>query len=175
MTGPAQTPEAAPRRLWLKHGLEAISVVLLLGLMAVTGIDVIGRKLFNLPLASAYELTQLMLAALVFVALPLVSRGGEHVEVDLLATVVPEKARNIMGLFASIVAAICLLFIAWRLLHMGLNQLHDGAKSISLSVPYAPFAFTGAVCCVGAAIWGVLRETHPHRLHQAHPTMGESE
>lgn len=174
MTDGAGT-QAAPRRLWLKYGLESLSVLLILGLMAVTGIDVIGRKLLNAPLASAYELTQLMLAALVFVALPLVSRGGEHVEVDLLATAMPARLRRAMGLVAGVVSGLVLLFFAFRLAQLGLNQLHDGARSISLSVPYAPFAFLGAAACVLAAIWGVLRETHPHALHQAHPTMGEAE
>lgn len=175
MSQPERQAEAAPRRLWAKRGLEAVSVVLLLGLIAVTGIDVIGRKLLNAPFAAAYELTQLMLAALVFVALPLVSRGGEHVEVDLLATLVPEKARRVMGMFAALVSAGCLGFIAWRLVLLGRDHMETGAHSISLEVSYAPFAFLGVVCCVMAAIWGILRETHPHALHQAHPTMGESE
>jgi TRAP-type C4-dicarboxylate transport system permease small subunit len=69
--------------------LEWLSIALLLGLMAVTGLNVIGRYFLNAPLRGAFELTEVLLAALVFSALPLVGRADEHVDVDIVTNFLP--------------------------------------------------------------------------------------
>ncbi|ATG48242.1 TRAP transporter small permease [Celeribacter ethanolicus] len=145
----------------IENGLMGLAAFLLLALMAVTGIDVIGRYLFNAPLSGAFELTELLLGALVFVALPLVSRAGAHVEVDLLVSVVPRAVSRVMGRMAAIVSAVVLAFFAWRLAVLGITQVTDGARSVSMGVPLAPFAFLGALTCLVAALFGLMREMRP--------------
>ncbi len=137
--------------------LEALSAVLLIALMAVTGVDVVGRYLFDAPLPGAFETTELLLGAFVFAALPLVSREGGHVEVDLFAAFLPGRALRALGWFAAAAAAGTLGFFAWRLTVLGLHQWADGARSISLQIPFAPFAIFGAVACLLAAVYGLLR------------------
>ncbi|MDO5369539.1 TRAP transporter small permease subunit, partial [Paracoccus sp. (in: a-proteobacteria)] len=63
--------------------LAAAGAGLTLLMVVVTCIDVVGRYLFNRPFGGAFEITQMSLAALVFVALPLTTRARAHVEVDL--------------------------------------------------------------------------------------------
>ncbi|WP_375261958.1 TRAP transporter small permease [Palleronia sp.] len=138
-------------------GLEIFSGLLLVALMLVTGIDVVGRYLFDAPLPGAFETTELLLGALVFAALPLVSRAGSHVEVDLLATVLPERIGTYLLWLASVVAAGVLLVFAWRLLELGLQQAEAGTRSISLHIPFAPFAIFGAITCLVAAVFGFAR------------------
>ncbi|SFG67222.1 TRAP-type C4-dicarboxylate transport system, small permease component [Palleronia marisminoris] len=138
-------------------GLEIFSGLLLVALMLVTGIDVVGRYLFDTPLPGAFETTELMLGALVFAALPLVSRAGSHVEVDILATLLPERIGTRLLWLASVIAAGVLLVFALRLLALGLQQAEDGTRSISLGIPFAPIAIFGALSCLVAAIFGFLR------------------
>ncbi len=140
------------------HALELISGVLLVGLMAVTGIDVVGRYLLNKPLAGAFELTEMILSALVFSALPLVSRSGGHVDVDLLTMRLPGSVQQALGKMVAVLCALVLLFFAWRLWHLGSQQLVDGTRSESLHVPYVVFAWLGALCCALAAVFSVVRE-----------------
>lgn len=146
----------------LDRGLQTILIglaaSLLLALMAVTGLDVVGRYILNAPLPGAFELTELLLGALVFAALPLVSRTGGHVEVDLLATVLPTRVNRLLGLFAAAISALVLCYFAWQLFHLGLQQLADGSRTVSLGVPYAPFAFLGMITCLLSAACGLLRE-----------------
>ncbi|WP_353474375.1 TRAP transporter small permease [Salipiger sp. H15] len=138
--------------------LLGLAATLLLALMAVTGIDVVGRYLLNAPLSGAFELTELMLGALVFVALPLVSRAGAHVEVDLLVDAMPRPVRKALGVFAAVVSAAVLCWFAWTLFGMMIDQWHEGARSVSLGVPLAPFAALGALACLASAIFGLMRE-----------------
>jgi TRAP-type C4-dicarboxylate transport system permease small subunit len=69
---------------WLDRTLGAAAAVLLFGLMLITTADVIGRYIFNWPLRGAFEITELLLLALIFAGLPLVSRADEHVTLDFI-------------------------------------------------------------------------------------------
>ena len=122
---------------WVETILLGLAATLLLALMAVTGIDVIGRYVLNAPLSGAFEMTELLLGALVFMALPLVSRHGAHVEVDLLASTLSRAVNRVLGLAASLVSAAVLCWFAWTLASLMLTQIHDGARSVSLGVPRA--------------------------------------
>ena len=62
--------------------LGAISATVLFVMMMITAIDVAGRYLFNKPLAGGFELTEMMLAALIYCGLPLVSKRREHIVID---------------------------------------------------------------------------------------------
>lgn len=138
--------------------LEAIASALLLSLVAVTVIDVVGRHVLGVPFRGAFELTELLLCALVFAALPLVSRAGGHVEVDLLVARIPPRAARVLGVIASAVSALALVYFAWRLVVVAEDLTGTRARSNALGIPFAPFAAFGAVGCIAAAILGMLRE-----------------
>lgn len=143
----------------LARALEIAAAALLMALMAVTVIDVVGRYLLKTPLAGAFELTELLLSALVFCALPLVSRARGHVEVDLLVGRLPAGMARALGIAAAAISAVALLYFAWRLAIVAVDLLATGARSNALAIPFAPFAAFGALACVLAAALGVLRET----------------
>lgn len=122
--------------------------------MAITVVDVIGRYVLNAPLPGAFETTQLVLAALVFTALPLVGRTGGHVEVDLVAGLMAARVARAFGLLAAVVSVGVLTFFAYRLLLLAAQQWEDGTRSVSLAIPYAPVALLGAGSVLLAALYG---------------------
>ncbi|CTQ31876.1 TRAP-type C4-dicarboxylate transport system, small permease component [Jannaschia rubra] len=137
--------------------LEILSIALLMGLMMVTGLDVVGRYFLNAPLPGAFELTELMLAALVFAALPLVGRAGGHVDVDIVTEHLPARPRRAIALAVAALCALVLLIFAWRLGLLGAQQMADGMRSESLRVPFGPLAWFGAAACILAAVFGLMR------------------
>lgn len=145
----------------LARALELAASALLMALMAVTVVDVVGRYLLGAPLPGAFELTELLLCALVFAALPLVSRAGGHVEVDLLVGFLPAGAARACALFAAAVSAVALVWFAWRLGVVAVDLAGTGARSNALAIPFAPFAGFGALACLAAAAFGLLRELRP--------------
>ena len=64
--------------------LGGLAATLLFLLMLLTLIDVVGRYGFNAPVNGSYEITELLLAAIIFSALPLVSAKDAHITVDLI-------------------------------------------------------------------------------------------
>jgi TRAP-type C4-dicarboxylate transport system permease small subunit len=141
----------------LGRGLEGLSIVLLLGLMIVTGLDVIGRYFLNAPFRGAFELTEILLAALVLTALPLVSRAGEHVDVDIATSLLPGGMQRVLSLIVAVLCAGTLLVFAWRLGLLAQAQATDGARSEAWGIPYAPLAFLGAAMCALAAVYGIIK------------------
>lgn len=144
-----------PRRsLWdaLDRGLAVAGGTLLLALTLVTCIDVVARYAYDAPLPGAYELTEIFLATLVFLALPLTTRRGEHVEVDLLDMVaggrITRAVRPVTGLLMALVLAV----FSWRLFVHGLRLAEDGTVTNSLSLPLSPVAFLAAVTCAISAL-----------------------
>ena len=141
--------------------LAAASALLIIMLIGVTCIDVVGRYLFNRPFGGAYELTQILLAALVFVALPLTSRDGGHVEVDLALHLFSARMQGVLARVAGIISALVLCYFAYRLVLIGLDQLHAGTRSASLALPMAPLAFLAAASCLVSSIAVLLRREAP--------------
>ena len=85
----AESNGQAPRRIdTIRRGagflLGLACLCVLAGLIGLTCVDVVARYAFNSPVNGAYELTELLLATLIFLALPLTTAAGEHIEVELL-------------------------------------------------------------------------------------------
>ena len=66
-----------------RAALIAALGVTVYGMMAITFVDVAGRYLFNAPLGGAKELTEVLLALMVFGAAPLVAATRSHITTAL--------------------------------------------------------------------------------------------
>ncbi|RZI64242.1 MAG: TRAP transporter small permease subunit, partial [Variovorax sp.] len=64
---------------------------LLFCLMLLTFFDVAGRNLFNRPINGTSELTEIALAAIIFLMLPRVAIAGQHIVIDLIDTFVSTR------------------------------------------------------------------------------------
>ncbi len=144
-------------RSLLDWGLGGCCALLLLGLTGVTVVDVIGRYWFDTPLSGAFEITQMMLCGLIFAALPLTTRAGEHIEVDLLYQSLPRSLQAAARVFATLVSAAVLGVLAWRLLIQATKLGADGAVTNALSLPLAPVAWFAAALAAVSAVLALLR------------------
>ena len=141
----------------LSTALGLICGALLFALVALTCIDVVSRYWFNAPVDGAFELTELLLAALIFAALPLTTGAGAHVEVDLLAGITGPRLRRVLQALAAVISAAVLLILAWRLSLHGLRLFDDGAVTNSLTLPLAPVAWLAALSCGVSGVIALLR------------------
>lgn len=84
-------------------------------LVLVTSVDVIGRYAFNAPLASAYSLARLLMALMVFSALPLASAADEHLRAGLFEGQWSPSARRRRDMIIHALSAFACAALAWRL------------------------------------------------------------
>jgi TRAP-type C4-dicarboxylate transport system permease small subunit len=151
----------------LGHALEtllgAISASVLFAMMLVTAIDVAGRYLFNKPLAGGFELTELMLAALIYCGLPLVSKRREHIVIDTFDVFMSKRVKRGLDVVADIVCSATLAGIGWLIFRRAVRVAEYGDTTSVLTLPLAPVAYLmGTMIVVTAAIhlWLIFV---PHR------------
>jgi TRAP-type transport system small permease protein len=69
--------------LLFQRAVSVLLVVMLSAMVALTFTDVVGRRLFNTPVFGANDLTEHLMAVIIFAGLPLLTARREHLSVDL--------------------------------------------------------------------------------------------
>jgi TRAP-type C4-dicarboxylate transport system permease small subunit len=87
---------------------------LLFGMMVLTFFDVVGRYLLNRPIRGAFEITELGLLVLIFAGLPLVSHADEHVTMDFIDRILPERIVHVWIRVMHAICAAIMFFLAWQ-------------------------------------------------------------
>lgn len=139
-----ETQNPAPLTRWesvLDQFLGFLAATVLMMLMIVTFIDVAGRYLFLAPLPGAFEMTEIMMAMLIFAGLPLVSRANQHVTVNLIIGLLSPKIRHFQRLITQIIMALVFGVMAWRMWIKAVEMLVQGDETAYLLIPIAPVAF----------------------------------
>lgn len=95
--------------------LGTLAAALMFCLMLLTCVDVVGRYFLNKPVVGGFELTEMLLAALIFAGLPLVTLRGDHITVDLFDAVTPDWLFRIQHVLATLIGVACTAYLAWRL------------------------------------------------------------
>lgn len=121
--------------------LVALSAAVLFLLMLLTVVDVLGRYLFNAPLPGGYEMTEIMMAALVFAALPVVTRREDHIVIDLLDFLVPRSAIMPRQIVVNLLCGALTAMWCWRTWVLGDRYLGYGEVTEYLHIPLAPICY----------------------------------
>lgn len=132
--------------------LGAVAALALVGMVLLTCVDVIGRYVLNQPLTGAFELSEMAMGALVFASLPLVTLRRQQVTVDLLDWLVPRTWRTAQDTVANLVAALCVVAVAWRLWVKAQEMMHTGETSAVLKIPVYPLVYYMAVLSLLTAL-----------------------
>ena len=83
-------------------------------MMVLTFFDVVGRYLLNRPIRGAFEITELGLLVLIFAGLPLVSHADEHVTMDFIDRILPERMVRVWIRAMHAICAAIMFFLAWQ-------------------------------------------------------------
>ncbi|WP_185961189.1 TRAP transporter small permease [Telmatospirillum sp. J64-1] len=136
----------------INHVLGGSAALLLFGMSAMTTADVIGRRFLGLPVPGSYELTSLMLAALIFIGLPLTTERDEHVVVDILDHLLPPSVLRVSSALMTLLSSLVLGVLSWQLWLRAGKLVADGAYTDQLRIPIAPVGYIAAFCCFLSAL-----------------------
>lgn len=125
---------------------------LLFCLMALTFFDVAGRNLLNHPVNGTAELTEIGLAAIIFLLLPRVAIAGQHIVIDLVDSFASERVIDWLNAFASLLGAAMFFLISWQVWIMAGRSIGYDDRSPTLRIPLGPVLY---VMAVFAALVGV--------------------
>lgn len=112
--------------------VAAFALVLM---MVVVLIDVIGRSMFNAPLASGTELTEMLMAVMAFLAFPLLAYRQRDITVDLLDTFGGKMLKKLQVGLAGVCGAVVFGLTASQLTVFAKRAITNGEISSELHFP----------------------------------------
>ena len=145
----------APEHPWQRRAEAVLGVAasaILLGMMALTVVDVIARYAFNRPLRGAFEVTELMLVVLIFAGLPLVSFSEEHAVMDFIDRVTGVRGQRVLRRAVEAASAAFMFLLAWLTwLRADRIWAYRDATDV-LRIVYGPFVYFMAVTLAFAGV-----------------------
>jgi len=139
----------------------------LFGIMGLTLVDVLGRKLASASVPGSLEVTELLLVVVIFAGLPLVSLQGEHVVFDSIDPVLPPWLRRVQQAVVDLLCAGALAGIAWLMWVKGGQLGEYGETTAQLKMGLAPFVHGMSLLCGVTALVHLLLIVQPVAHHHA--------
>ncbi len=118
-----------------------MGVSLLLVMAFLITADVFMRYVFNRPIPGSLEITEFMLAVLVFLGLAYAQAQRAHVGVDLVVQKLPPRLAAGVDSAVTLLAILIYAFIVWKSYGNAAQALRTGLESDILGIPHFPFRF----------------------------------
>ncbi len=136
--------------------LEIAAAALLVAIMMITVVDVVFRYLLHQPLAASFELTEVLLAMMLFASIAIAMARDDHIEVTLLDPLLARlpRFRRATHVVFRIAIALALSFLAFRMLELGQGKRVEFTPVMHL--PLAPVAWFVAIALAVAALLSLL-------------------
>lgn len=146
----------------LGHMADATSAIALFALMAMSFADVVGREVFNRPLPGTVELTEILMAAVVFAVMPSISRRSEHIVVDLLDVYLPRWVRPAQHVLIQLLGTLAFAVICVMLWEDAGKTARYGGTTAYFEIPMAGLLYGMSVLAAITAA-GFLAGVMPPR------------
>lgn len=143
---------------------QFLSNMFLIFIMFIITLDVLGRNILNQPLKGTYELTELGSALLVFFALAITHRVGDHITIDFLVDKFSEKTKNIINGIIEVVIAAILVLMSVQIFENGVRMMERNSTTTDLAIPVHPFLYIITFTIIIFAITALFKAIHYFRM-----------
>jgi TRAP-type transport system small permease protein len=132
---------ASPLLRTLETLCGLVAATALFAIMVLTMVDVGGRKLQGASVPGSLEMTELLMVAVIFGALPLVSLRDEHVAFDSLDRWLPSWVLRGQRLVIDVLCCFALAGLAWLMWDKAGHMASYGDTTSQLKLPLAPVVY----------------------------------
>jgi TRAP-type C4-dicarboxylate transport system permease small subunit len=130
-------------------------------MVAINVIDVGLRSTVNAPIFGTHEIVVFMLAAVAFLAIPEVFLRDQHITIELIDQIIPDRAARWLRAFGSLVGLVFVTLLAWHMVEPALDYVEFNDITMDLQIPLvwqAALILTGIASAVIAAFVLMLRD-----------------
>lgn len=127
---------------------ESIALAAIMVMVVLTCIDVLGAKLFRLPVPGSLDM--MMLAQLIAVSFAgaMTLLRDRHVSVEFFVVLLPGRAQALIDCLVRLLCLGLFVIIVWRLFNHGYHLQTGGEQTPTIQVPVAPFSYAAAVATI---------------------------
>lgn len=122
----------------LRRAVETAMSVCLMAMVALTFADVIGRRILGAPIYGAHDITEHLMALVVFCGLPLVTAAGAHLTIDLFDRLMGHPRMGWWRALTAGLVGVMLGLLSWLFLRHGLNAARIDEVSQALRLLREP-------------------------------------
>ena len=129
----------------IQKAVSIAAALLLFMLMCLTFFDVVGRNAFNHPVPGAIELSEILLACMIFFLLPGIAARREHIAVDIIDSVSGRKLNIVSAVLTGVFGAAFFAIAAYRLWTLAGQAIRFNSQTPILELPLYPMIYLMAV------------------------------
>ena len=152
---------------WTRR-LALVGGWVLLAVSVATVLDALLRKFFSRPIQGTFEATELLLAVIIFFAMPYTGLTDAHAVLDLTVNRLPKRAQSVIiglnGLFCAVVLGV----VAYEMGLVAAEYGRTARTTITMRIPIYPFILSvtavgwlAALGFVVQALAAFARAAHP--------------
>src|SRR5687767_2671195 len=117
--------------------------------MLLTVADVFGRYFLNRPAPGTFELTELFMVFIVFLALGLAQHHNEHISLDLAYNYFPSRLKKVTDLSVDVINLAVVIAMTWQLYNYCVRMLDGNYTTAVLQLPIYPFVIVALAGTAG--------------------------
>jgi TRAP-type transport system small permease protein len=125
--------------LAINRFLTHVGSIALAGLMLLTVADVFGRYFLNQPAPGTFELTELFMVFIVFLALGLAQHHNEHISLDLAYNYFSPRLKKYTNILINVVNLTVMAAVTWQLYEYSARMSEGDYTTAVLQLPIRPF------------------------------------
>ena len=130
---------------WVMYKLRTIGAACLVGMMALTCVDVVGR-FFGHPVFGSVELVSFMATLSVAMALPYTHKVGGHVGVEIIVRLVSKRKQAVITICTGILSLVLFSIVTWRMVTYARTMQLSGEVSLNLELPQHYIIYATGFC-----------------------------
>lgn len=128
--------------------IEWVGFGALVLMMALTCVDVLGAKVFRLPVFGSLDIMMLAQLIAISFAVSMALILGRHVQVEFFILLMPKPIRRGIEIVANFLGLLLFVLIVWRLIVFGYDIQVSNEESATARIPLFPFVYAAALACV---------------------------
>lgn len=126
-----------------------VAAVLLLAMVALNVVDVGLRSGLNAPIFGTYEVIELLLAAVAFLAIPETFLRRQHITIELIDQVVPARVVDVLRALGTLAALVFVGLLTYHMIQPALDLVEFNEVTVDL---HMPVIWKGSLILAGVAL-----------------------
>jgi TRAP-type C4-dicarboxylate transport system permease small subunit len=117
-------------------------------MVALTCVDVLGTKLFRLPVFGSLDVMMLAQLIAVSFAASMALIQGRHVQVEFFTRLLPKRIQALIDCLIQLLCLGLFVLVVWRLFVHGYHLQTGGEETATARIPMSPFAYASALAII---------------------------
>lgn len=127
-------------------GLWTAGLALFL-MMLLTAVDVFGRYVLGNAITGTNDMTELLMAVIVFLALSYTASSGGHISVEVVTAQLSTKKQYLLKSVTSALSGIVMAVVTWRMVKNAVDVFQQNERTMVLYIQKGPFVCIAAIGC----------------------------